>query len=901
MKSSEAVDDFEPDDFTADNFEADDFEPDTPAAKAKEGRPIGQQVLRAGEQVGIGLLEGTPVGMVYDIAVAPLSNKEAQAVNYRENVLSDIEGLLDQKQFGNWSEEDQKHLDQLTEQIKDPEKLLKHVVTTPDLSIRGLAEMATGQDLTPEGWIEKGANWLGFLVGGRLGSNATKIGTSPSEIIKAVMPTAKETFRGAAAGAALQLAEDGQFGPIGTLGMAVAGDLIGHAPTALGKAIMNPKQAAAQAINFLTMNNTRRQIAQQIADDFSKSGLQVDAGTLTQSNLVKFIQARLSQSGLTGDALDNFRKELSTQVIREYENVLGDLGSIAFENDHQAAEAIKDALRVEEVRLGTQSPLTMRERMEGARSLEGRVNLVPVVNAEENLLNNISNEPPMSTYHKGEEIRQAAEEIRAPLREDFNNRFTQINAEVGALEPDIHNQLIGALDTFVAERQGSLLLGESSAEARVLRAAEDLVGRLRTPDGTPRAVSIEDLIKTRRTLADVANWEFGGSNFETAYRGLVGEINTAIDRALMPYPELRNNYLALNADYEQFKRTFENKNVAKVFERNNTNYESLYRDMENNPDKFRSLEEILEGNVNGERILNRIRRDKTENVLSRPNLTQQDIVDLREMLGPQNEGAMTDYLAARLQAAEAPRAAPREALGISVQAPQTQATKGLEGKKISTTGTQRAAEGQRKKLYEELTKQGMKSEDVLKKMNSIEGIRRMRSVLSTTPEGKELFKKLSRYKLAELIDKKLVDNVSGQVRLGKFASLLNDAKSREIVKELVGPEAYGSLYRLQKNAGLLAESAAKFFNASKSGTTIEDMALITTGITGLLSGNPWLVMKTLGSFASMWAATKLLADKTFLKELEKAILSEKPDKIVKFMLKMQPVVDQALQEARDEN
>ena len=133
-----------------------------PQEKQKPEKSTGEKVVRSAEQFALGLAQGSPSGMAYDLAVAPLAQKEAQTVNYRQGVFEDIERLQEQKQTGVWDEQDQELLDNLINQVKNP-KEMEPFVKTADVSIRGLAEKATGQDLHPEGMVEKGLNWMGMI------------------------------------------------------------------------------------------------------------------------------------------------------------------------------------------------------------------------------------------------------------------------------------------------------------------------------------------------------------------------------------------------------------------------------------------------------------------------------------------------------------------------------------------------------------------------------------------------------------------------------------------------------------------------------------------------------------------------------------------------------------------
>ena len=451
----------ESDDFVEDpiqdDFVEDDFVEEAATKSEKEERTPFAKAARLGAQYGIGRLEGTPSGIVYDLAVAPLSSKEAQLVPYRESVFEDIERLEEQKLAGVWDKKDQELYDHLIEQAKDVEKSQEFVQTSPDLSIRGLASQITGVNLHPEGVYEKAASWAGFIKDPRKMKDLFAIGLTPKGLTKALVPYPNEIFRGLGAGTALQLAEDGQFGPLGTIAAAVFGDILGHAPKAIGKTLLNPKQAIAETVNFLTMNNTKRLVATQLAQDFADSGLKIDAGTLTQSPLVQMMQARLSQSGLTGNALDNFRKELSGQVIKEYQSILGDLGEITFENSHQASEAIKNALKVEEVALNTPKE-SLKQQGKESPSLQGRVAIEERPNYQQNLLERISPEETRNTYQGGEDLKTAAEDIRTPIKEDFDRRWTDFNREITQIESAPQAQLVSELESFVNNHRGLFCL-----------------------------------------------------------------------------------------------------------------------------------------------------------------------------------------------------------------------------------------------------------------------------------------------------------------------------------------------------------------------------------------------------------------------------------------------------------
>ena len=165
---------------------------------------------------------------------------------------------------------------------------------------------------------------------------------------------------------------------------------------------------------------------------------------------------------------------------------------------------------------------------------------------------------------------------------------------------------------------------------------------------------------------------------------------------------------------------------------------------------------------------------------------------------------------------------------------------------------------------------------LLGKMNSIESIKRVQRALSGTPQGERLFNDLKRMRFEELVMKNMIDGATDQLKFGKFANILEKGKNREIARALLGEESFHRLERLQKATGKLGESAQKFFNASKSGTTAIDAGIVTKALFdlgSLLGGNPWPFMKTAGGYIGMRGLAKLITDPVFLKTVEDGMLA----------------------------
>lgn len=864
--------------------------------KKPERTPI-EKAGRLGAQVGLGFAEAHPLGLAYELGVAlPASSQAGQSFASRARMGQDLEFLYENnagKPLDQWSQKDQELYNYISEQIK-PGGELKDQVEAPQIGIHSLASKATGIDLHPEGWAEKSALWLSYLKDPKKGYAALKDAfKNPQEglkLIKEVIPGTK-ALRAATAGAGLQMAEDGQLGPIGTIAAAIAGDLIGHTPKGIYKVVTNPKEYLAKGVNLVTRGNSSKSWINDLVETANKEGIQLDAGTLTNSNLVKMAQARASQSALSGNSLDNFRKSLSEQIINRYKTLADEVGEMAFENEFQASEAIKNTLKDSETNLNAVPKESNEKAAARSRPLQDRIDVQIAPEFEQELLQRISPEEIESTSQAGQNLKTAANDIKAPIKQEIDQAWTQFENETAQIETGPQAQLVNDLQEFIHDHQGSLLPDVSAAERGVMQAAQELLARL-SAEGGLIGVSLRDLIKTKRSLADVANYEFGGSNFESAYKKIVGDIDAAIQRTMQrSSPELLETFQELNAEYSAYKDVFENKNVLKLFEPKNENYNSIFNSFVNDADKLRSLEDMFYNNPRGQQLINQVKREHARRALAKPDFSNLDMRNLIETLGPEFRNEIQEYATARQHAIDhpLPRPTPQRRLGIENEAPQ------VSGNTSNTPLKGRVKESishQRKKLLESI---GNKSpQQIMKMMDTVEGIRKLKNTLSLTPEGKKLFKDLSRYKLEEIIGNKMKSDIKEQVKLGTFSNLLKTSKNKAIIKELIGQESYNSIRNLQKLSSALEDSLMKFYNASKSGTTVTDVALISSGVMGLISGNPFIALSALGTGLGMRIGATLLSDPKFLKLLEKAVISKSEKTFLEILKRMEPSIKEAV-------
>lgn len=475
------------------------YSPQKQEIKEKPKRSKTEKALRTAGQYGLGILEGSPAGIAYDVGVAPLASKEAQTVNYRQNVFEDIERLQEQKAMGIWDKQDQELYDHLIDQIKNPEKAEPYV-KTGDVSIRGLAEKATGQNLRPENLIEKAANWSGFIKNPANIKNLFKIGINPKTLTKAIAPSGSELLRGLGAGTALQMAESGEFGPIGTLAFAVAGDLAGAGTAGLTKAITSPKKTLANVASKFTAKD-KVDLQKDIIKDFRDVGIQPDIGSITDNNIIKWTQAKLAQSGLSGKAFDDLRKATTDEIKEQYKKIADGLGEIRFQTLNEAGEVGKEYM--------TQLRNLEKQRIDTLYS-----------KARERLSKGVVKEAKVD-----------------PTKLAFTIRGIEKSLKPGAVKSTEQKAVLDILGKLKAD---------IFEKPNVLKQA-----------------SVQDLINNKIALNDIINYEVQGGQ-KQLLKQLVGEIDKTIISYGKKDKEFLRNYVKANQDFAEYAKTFRNENINKI-------------------------------------------------------------------------------------------------------------------------------------------------------------------------------------------------------------------------------------------------------------------------------------------------------------------------------------------------
>lgn len=471
-------------------------------AASKPERGALEKGARVGAQFALGAIEGSPAGFVYDVGVSPANSKGFATFNERVRIGEDLEYLYEKnsgKELKDWPKADQDLYASLEEQIK-PGGELTNVPEGVDLSIRGLAQKATGVDLAPEGIAEKAAHWTGFIRDPKKIFELKKTGLNPVDAIKAIAPTGREALRGIGAGTALQMAEEGDFGPIGTMAAAVVGDISGNVGASAAKGIKRivtePRQVMAEVAAAFTPKE-KLDLQKEIIQDFRDAGLQADIGTSTNNDLIKWVQSRLAQSGLTGTALEDLKKTLKNDIEQQYKTLADSVGEARFATSHEAGEVTKGLLKdIRETDL--------------------------------------------------KEVRELYKEADNSIKEASHVDTKKLAAEIERLETKL--------------KPGSLKSGEQKA---VLDTLQTIKRDIYDSNGSLLYGKVKDLMNNKIALNDVINYEVKGGAKELL-KGVVGELDRAIISHGKDNPRFAKNYIKANKQFSKHAKEFRNKRVAQL-------------------------------------------------------------------------------------------------------------------------------------------------------------------------------------------------------------------------------------------------------------------------------------------------------------------------------------------------
>lgn len=170
---------------------------------------------------------------------------------------------------------------------------------------------------------------------------------------------------------------------------------------------------------------------------------------------------------------------------------------------------------------------------------------------------------------------------------------------------------------------------------------------------------------------------------------------------------------------------------------------------------------------------------------------------------------------------------------------------------------------------------GENPELILHKMGSLDGIKKVKSALTSVDDkqGQQLFKSLKRFKLEDMIGRNVINPGTGEVRYQNVARILNDPRQKPILQELMGPKSYKNFENLQKVAEGISKGFNEFANPSRSADTALAGGMVSAtvgaGLVGLATGDLRYLASSASSIAVPKLTARMLTNEKFLQEATK--------------------------------
>lgn len=187
---------------------------------------------------------------------------------------------------------------------------------------------------------------------------------------------------------------------------------------------------------------------------------------------------------------------------------------------------------------------------------------------------------------------------------------------------------------------------------------------------------------------------------------------------------------------------------------------------------------------------------------------------------------------------------------------------------------------------------GDRPEQIFGRMNTVKGINELEKVFNKTPEGKETMDALKKYKLEDILNRRVLDK-NGEISWAKSAGMFKEPKVRDLVVKLVGSEQYKRLKDLSIVSSGIEQGFKKFLNTSNTATTAADMALLyvmpVKAASQLFSGNLLGAAKTVGGILGPAQLAKLIANPKFVEAAIEAAKAGKGSSASNFIQKMQRI------------
>jgi hypothetical protein len=241
-------------------------------------------------------------------------------------------------------------------------------------------------------------------------------------------------------------------------------------------------------------------LQKNIIKDFQEAGIQADIGTITNSNLIKSMQTKLSQSSLTGTALEDLKKTMTEEIKDQYKKLANSLGEARFQTSHEAGQVGKEYLTT---------------------------------------------------------IRNAEKERIGDLYSKARDRIN-IAGEQAVVNPSQLHHVIESLEKSL--KPGAV---KSTEQKAVLEILEKIKGDVLDTKGQLKNAKVKDLMNNKTALNEIINYEVQGGQ-KKLLGNLVSELDEAIKTYGHKDKEFLKNYATANKEFAEHAKTFRNNNINKI-------------------------------------------------------------------------------------------------------------------------------------------------------------------------------------------------------------------------------------------------------------------------------------------------------------------------------------------------
>lgn len=483
------------------------------------------------------------------------------------------------------------------------------------------------------------------------------------------------------------------------------------------------------------------------------------------------------------------------------------------------------------------------------------IRLLPELNPLRAGIESISPDTFPSDYVAGEHIIHEYQQERGRQYKDLTQRYRELN-ERTSNDYQMEQELASDIEDFISEFSKSA--APNSPESQVLEAARRLRSKLIAVDAEGNdagfhEVSLHQLMETNKSLKKIPNWGAPG-DFRRVINRVIQNVDSVIERRVSAIdPELGEEYKSLNSDYRKFKETFDNKNTIPLL-----NPHAKPADMYSKfsgIDNFKALNAAIGETSSGAELINKLRRDvwtkavgekgfnaRTEGQLvdAVRNKSARDFGNLMEFLDPDQRLQFNERVErveamretdARLEKeyedakkvyedskAENTRIKKEHAKGTG-RSKQEQAVEKARQRQLEAERVEeQTAKDRYHKSREALKKKGRVKEarkqvednqgllvdllkqdpaEIVKNLNSIEGINRLKEQCKKIQDGDELFKSAAKHETGKMFD--FVRE--GVIESGRFPYLemekrLSNKEFRAKLSALNGPKFVQSMDEL---------------------------------------------------------------------------------------------------------